>query len=61
VVGIADDACDVLLRLEFPGGEMAAEEPPNGSGESLLDRSKKKNNEIVRDRSQASHSNNVHL
>ena len=41
MVGIAEDVCDVLLRFELPGGEMAAEEPPNGSGESLLNKSNK--------------------
>ena len=25
----------MLVRLEFPGGETAAEDPPNGIGESL--------------------------
>lgn len=25
----------MLVRLEFPGGETAAKDPPNGIGESL--------------------------
>ena len=25
----------MLVRLEFPGGDTAAEDPPNGIGESL--------------------------
>ena len=34
VVGI-EDGWDVLLRLEPAGGETAADDPPNGTGESL--------------------------
>lgn len=34
VVGI-EDGWDVLLILEPAGGETAADDPPNGTGESL--------------------------
>ena len=30
-----EDGWDVLLRLEPAGGETAADDPPNGTGESL--------------------------
>ena len=35
MVGI-EGGWDVLFRLEPAGGETAADDPPNGTGESLI-------------------------
>ena len=38
MAGIEFDTWDAPLGFEFPGGEIAAEDPPKGTGESLWSR-----------------------